>query len=302
VLGITAQDVARAENRVPDAPAWLNEAALAELLRSGATFRPQNVEAIRRGPVDFLLAWIQHPDVDGYRGLANQVPYLFAASARHFPVSATAGLAREAALLLHDPGRVPHAGDSGSVSWWWNAGSVGCLTRVSGAVLEMALVVDDRADHLADNDRQADGWREWLRIANALNLREQPTIVTTLSEADMEAGTERAEPPPVRDIEFDIVWDPEWRSVRDLAAPGAERAFAEHLVRHAQRDTGEPVPVPVVGYETEEGTPVDFAWPDRRIAVFVDLEAGDPRVAELAGWRVFGDDPDAVLAALKEAA
>lgn len=303
VLGVTAQDVARAQSGTPDAPAWLNDGAIAELMRSGATFRPQNVESIRRGPVDFLLAWIQNPDVDGHRGLANQIPFLFAASARQFLMDATADLAREAALLLLDSGRVPPAGDSGGVSWWWNAGSVGCLTRVRGAVLETALVVDDRADHLADNDQTADGWREWLRISNALNLREQPTIITALSDVGAEAGTHQAEPQTVRDIGFDLVWAPAWRSVHDLAASGAERVFAEQLARYAQRDAGELFPVSVVGYETDEGTPADFAWPDAKIAVFLDLEADDPRVAELPGdWRVFGDDPDAVFAALKEAA
>jgi ATP-dependent helicase YprA (DUF1998 family) len=301
VLGITAQDVARAEGGTSDMPAWLNDGVIAELMRSGATFRPQNVDVIRRGPVAFLLAWIQNPDVDGTRGLSNQLPLLFAPSARHFLTGATANLASEAALLLRDPGRVPHAGDSGSASWWWNTGSVGCLTRVRGTVLEMALVVDDRADHLADNDQAAEGWREWLRIANTLNLREEPTIITALSDLDTAARTDQAEPRTVRDIDLDLVLDPEWQSVHDLASV-AERVFAEQLVRHGQRNAGELLPVPVIGYETDEGTPVDLAWPDRKIAVFLDLEADDPRVAELPGWRVFGDDPDAVFAALKEAA
>ena len=302
VLGITAQDVARAESGTPDAPAWLNDGAIAELMRSGATFRPQNVEAIRRGPVDFLLAWIQNPDVDGHRGLANQIPFLLVPSVRHFQMDVTADLAGEAALLLLDPDRVPPAGAAGSVAWWWEAGSVGCLTRAKGAVLEMALVIDDRKDHLADKDQAADGWREWLRISNALNLREGLTIITALSDVDTEAGTGHAKPQVVRDIEVDLVWEPKWRSVHDLAASGAERTFIERLVRYAQGDTGDSVPVPVVGYETAEGTPVDFAWPDAKIAVFLDLEADDPRVMELADWRVFGDDPDAVFAALKEAA
>ena len=48
----------------------------------------------------------------------------------------------------------------------------------------MALVVDDRTDHLADKDHAADGWREWLRISNALNLREQPTIITALTDVE----------------------------------------------------------------------------------------------------------------------
>ena len=303
VLGVTAQDVARAESGTFDAPAWLNDGAIAELMKSGATFRPQNVEAIRRGPVDFLLAWIQNPDVDGLRGLANQIPFLFAPSARHFQMDATADLAGEAALLLLDPDRVPPAGDSGSVAWWWEAGSVGCLTRAKGAVLEMALVVDDRADHLADKDYAADGWREWLRISNALNLREQPTIITALTDAEAAAGADHAEPRIVRDIEFDLVLDGEWQSAHDQTISVAEQAFVENLARLAQRDSEERVPVPVVGYEAEDGIPVDFAWPDKKIAVCLDIDAGDRQVLELAKWRVFdGDDPDAVLEALRKAA
>jgi len=303
VLGVTAQDVARAESVIFSAPAWLNDGAIAELMRSGATFRPQNVEAIRRGPVDFLLAWIQNPDVDGRRGLANQIPYLFAPSARHFQMDATADLAGEAALLLLDPDRVPPAGDPGSVAWWWDDGSVGCLTRAKGAVLEMVLVVDDRTDQLADKDQAADGWREWLRISNALNLREQPTIITALTDAEAEAKAGHAEPRIVRDIEFDLVMDREWQSAHDQTISVTEQAFVENLARLAQQDSEERVPGPVVGYEAEDGIPVDFAWPDKKIAVCLDIDAGDRQVLEMAKWRVFdGDDPDAVLKALRKAA
>jgi hypothetical protein len=303
VLGVTAQDVTSAENGTSGAPAWLNDSVIAELMRSGGTFRPQNVEAIRRGPLDFLLAWIQNPDVDGHRALANQIPFLFAPSARHFPMSVTADLAREAGLLLRAPDRIPAAGDPGITGWWWQAGSVGCLTRVRGAVLETALVVDDRTDHLADKDQAADGWREWLRISNALNLREQLTVITALTDAETEAGAEHAEPSPVRPVEFDLDLDGEWQSVRDQAISVAEQAFVENFVRRAQQEPAKPVPQPVVGYEAEEGIPIDFAWPDKKVAVCLDIEAGDRQVLELAKWRVFdGDDPDAVLEALREAA
>ena len=57
-----------------------------------------------------------------------------------------------------------------------------------------------------------------------------------------------------------------------------------------------------MGYEAEDGIPLDFAWPDKRIAVCLDLDADERRVLEMAGWRVFPDDPDAVFAALREAA
>ena len=163
-------------------------------------------------------------------------------------------------------------------------------------------MVDDRTEQLADKDQTADGWREWLRISNALNLREQPTIITALSDVTTGAGSDHAKPRTVRDIEFDLHCLPEWQSAHDLATSGAERAFIDQFARHAQRDAGQSIPVPVVGFEAEDGIPIDFAWPDSKIAVCLDLDADDRRVLEMAGWRVFPDDPDAVFAALREAA
>ena len=80
VLGITARDVEHARAGTFETPAWLDGDVIAALMSSSVTFRPQNVEAIRRGPIDFLLSWIQSPDVDGHRVLANRLPFLFVPS------------------------------------------------------------------------------------------------------------------------------------------------------------------------------------------------------------------------------
>ena len=122
VLGITARDVEHARNGTNEAPAWLRDDVIANLMSSSVTFRPQNVEAIRRGPIDFLLSWIQSPDVDGLRVLANHLPFMFAPTAQHFTMDPTADLAREAALRLLDPDRITPAGDAGTAAWWWSAG------------------------------------------------------------------------------------------------------------------------------------------------------------------------------------
>ena len=79
----------------------------------------------------------------------------------------------------------------------------------------------------------------------------------------------------------------------------------EALARHWAGAAADTIPVPVVGYEAEGGIPIDFAWPDARIAVFLDpgsLDAEDRRVLGLNRWRVLASDPDAILTALKEAA
>jgi ATP-dependent helicase YprA (DUF1998 family) len=299
VLGITARDVELAQAGTFEAPGWLSDPVIAILLGSGVSFRPQNVEATRRGPIDFLLAWIQNPDVEGHRALANYLPLLFAQAASHFTMDPAADLAQEAALRLVEA----PVGDAGVGAWWWTTGPVGFLTRTSGEIpalarMEVALVIDDRTEQLVSQEQTAGGWREWLRIANALNLREQPTAITTFSDVSGHGAPEQVKHVPVRDAAA-LVPD-ELRAAHEDGTV-AERAFIEEFARLA---AGEPIPAPTVGYEVEEvdRLPVDLAWPDVKIAVLLDLDPDAKRDLVLAGWRVFPDDPDAVLAALRKAA
>jgi ATP-dependent helicase YprA (DUF1998 family) len=316
VLAITARDVEHARNGTFETPTWLNGDVIAALMSSTVTFRPHNVETIGRGPIEFLLSWIQSPDVEGHRVLANRLPFLFVQTAEQLSIDPTVDLADEAALRLYDPGRVIPAGEAPSTAWWWSAGGVGCLTRASGdditvALVETALVIDDRAESLADREPSADAWREWLRVSNALNLREQPTMITTTTAEGTGAVGDQAKHATVRhdSVAFDglggAALSPSWQAVRDLTISGAERLFVEELARLDARAAAEAIPTPVVGHEADGGIPVDFAWPDARIAVFLDLEtldADDRRVLELNRWRVLTNDPVAILAALKEAA
>src|SRR5262249_5184211 len=153
--------------------------------------------------------------------------------------------------------------------------AVGCLIRASGDLLEVALVIDDRDDVIHEGGH-ANAWREWLRISNALNLREQPTWIITVSEV-----LAHDIPQPARTAVGDVPKNlaPEWQAIRDLTLEGRERHLVEQL---AQDDS---IPVPVLGYETEGGIPIDFAWPEAQVAVCFDE---DDR-AELGanGWRVF---------------
>jgi ATP-dependent helicase YprA (DUF1998 family) len=312
VLGITHRDIDQAHENARTAPPWLNDSILGELMGATGAFRQRDTDAIRYGPVSFLLDWLQDPDPGGRRALADYLPYLFAQGSRQLQLSPAADLTREAALLLADPHHEPASEDStaanpASMSWWWSNGTAGLLARATGEdfaslTIETVLVVDDRAETLADHDRSEDGWREWLRISNALVLRDQPTVITTLTDASVGAGEAGEKLRGVRKIEFDLVLDSDWQAARGLAESAAERAFLDGLAQATVTPQGSSLPAPEVGYETGDGLPVDFAWPDARIAVFLDLEDDDSRVLELPGWRVFGNDRDAVAAALREAA
>src|SRR6266513_5917737 len=118
---------------------------------------------------------------------------------------------------------------------------------MSGQVLELALVVDDR-DEVLREGHHADAWREWLRISNALNLREQPTWIAAVTEVLTDTVPRAAKATTVGGGEGLL---PEWQAIRELALEGAERSFVEGLARLGS------IPVPVVGYETDGGIPID---------------------------------------------
>ena len=288
VLGITARDVEHAQAGTIDAPAWLRDDVVAQLLSSSVSFAHQNVESIRRGPIDFLLAWIQKPDIQGHRALASHLPLMFAPNATHFWMDPKDDLSREAALRLIDPHRRASESGTAANAWWWSTGPVGCLTRMSGQVLELALVVDDR-DETLDESHHADAWREWLRISNALNLREQPTWIATVTEVLAEAVPRTARATPVGGSEG---LPPEWQAIWRLALDGAERTFIEGLARLGS------IPVPVMGYETDSGIPIDFAWPDKHLAVRLEPDESDQQDLKSVGWHWIPADPAAVAAAL----
>jgi len=54
---------------------------------------------------------------------------------------------------------------------------------------------------------------------------------------------------------------------------------------------------PEVGYEVD-GIPLDFAWPDRRVAVAVELAEEDRAEVEAQGWTFLPADAEQITAAL----
>ena len=283
VLGITAADVRAAQDSALVDPPWWNEQVVGHLLSSGMyAFTPQAVTAVRQGPFAFLAAWLQKPEVPETGALAGALPFFFAPTSEHLTLPAGADLARVAAGLLD--GEPAEAG--AAAGWWWRFGAVGLLARQvapGSQAIEVALVLDDRAGAV-DGVGHREAWAEWLRISNALALREQPTTIAAVSE--ILAGQVTAAAPSAETR----VLAPEWQAVVDLAY-GLEKEIALGLA-----DGGVPV-APEVGYEVD-GIPLDFAWPDRRVAVAVELAEEDRAEVEAQGWTFLPADAEQITAAL----
>ena len=196
VLGITARDVEHARDGTFEAPAWLDDGVIADPdeFRRHVPAPERGGHPARPGRLPALL----DPEPGRRRTPgAGQSPPLHVRPGR--PAlhrwTPAADLAREAALRLLDPDRVTSGRGRGHRRLVVER-RIGRLPHqdVGRRVLEVALVIDDRTENLADKDQAADGWREWLRISNALNLREQPTIVTALTEASDQGVADHAKP------------------------------------------------------------------------------------------------------------
>ncbi len=296
VLGVTAADVEAAESGKIPAPAWLNLDVLATLLESSHfAFSAQTVDALRGGPVEFLMSWLQKPEVAETRALAGALPFLFAAPpGEQLTLAADADLSREALVrLTGDGGGVVGDGPTEvpAQGWWWREGDLGLLARSAPSTgvpaIEVAVVLDDRAAAL-DHPSHRASWAQWLRISNALSLREQPTVIASVSQ--VLGGQVTSAPAAPAAAGFDLSYA--WEVVVEVAMDGPEKDLVLEL---AQAGT---IPTPEMGFEVDGGFPIDIAWPDRHVAVCFELGDDDRAALVAAGWTCAEPTVDAVAAAL----
>jgi ATP-dependent helicase YprA (DUF1998 family) len=284
VLGVTIQDVTADENGTTSKPWWYS-ADLAGSVMNVPHFQapPEAYKALGRGPVDWLLTWVSNPSPDAVRNVARAAPMFLSPGAQPVQVADTANLedvARAALLDEHLPTgtRRVHLHRAGALAVVIEMGG--------GGVVEVAAVLDDRNSVL--DDAHGDAWRAWLRLSNALALRDWPTVVTTTSlvePSDSDSDTaDHARPVGV------------WADVYDASTPGVERALVAALAGHHG------LTPPVVGAEGPDGIPLDVCWPDLQVVVaFEHMPPQDRADLTAAGWRVVDPTPDLVAAALADA-
>jgi hypothetical protein len=165
-------------------------------------------------------------------------------------------------------------------------GSLAAVVEMTAGVVEVAVVLDDRAETLGDE--HADSWRAWLRLANALGPRDWPTNMTTTSLIEpVTAQPERAGPGrPVG----------AWADAYDAALTEIEKELISAL---ADQD----VAPPTVGAEGPDGIPLDICWPAHRVAVaFAHMSQQDRSDLAGHGWYLVEPDPAQVATALTRAA
>ncbi|MCD2186623.1 DEAD/DEAH box helicase [Actinomycetospora soli] len=282
VLAVTAADVLAAEQDTVQSPSWFSEATVGQLIGQGPFMAsPAAYDMLRKGPIDWLIAWVSAPAPSDTATVARAVPMFMPVGAEAVSLATAAPLA---AASLPDP---PTGERTVFVRRF---GSCTVVIEPVGSTFSCALVLDDRDAAL--DASHAEGWREWLRLSNALALRDWPTVITTTSRVGA-ASPSLAVASTADEALPDLPL--EWRPAYEKAAPGIERDLIVTLARHGG------LPVPAIGDEGPAGIPVDMGWPDRLLAVQLPgMPDEDRSDLQAEGWRVVEPEADKITAVLVE--
>lgn len=289
VVSVSWQDLVDAEEQAVKAPAWFAEGRWSKALQmSNGALRPAMRDLVTGGPLDLLTSWVASPDPAGLSALAEHLPLLLVGAGDNGRLDLATPLPR-AALALHDGQPLPTAGEK--VAWAWKQDTLTVLARnTHGRATEIAVLLDDRDEHLGEHHKQA--WTDWLRLSNLLNLRLQEAHVLARSQVS---------DPAAENLVVDVAHP---AMTVKLSGPWAD--LVEQVIGDAAKDliaelADAGVVPPEVGREAGDGIPLEIAWPDRQVVVDLELTADDRDDLAGLGWVVVPPDVTAVRDALSSA-
>jgi hypothetical protein len=292
VLAVTAQDVADTEQGTGSPPEWFSEQMVGQLIAQPQFMaQPAAYGALRTGPIDWLIGWVSSPSPTNVRTVARALPMFMRNGAKLLHVASDPRLEDVGRAVLLDE-TLPEGGTR--VVAIRRFGALAVVVEPDGSLVKVALVLDDRDGSL--DMAHADAWREWLRLSNAVALRDWPTVITTTS---LSAAMEATPTPPGTQTpdEAPTSLSGAWAKAFDATRQGIERELILELARH------EGLASPVIGVEGPDGIMLDVSWPDLRVAVAVPpMPDEDRHDLEAAGWRVVEPSPEAIVAAVASAA
>lgn len=281
VWSLTHADLDSFADDSPASPAWLGSAAPTAEAVGAQVCGPGDVSVsdLLGDPLTVLTRLLRIPDTDRWQRAAQSVAIalLGPSPTPHLAVpGALAALAR-ADLLQENP--VLDAGAAQLFAVSTPGGASLALDVRAVDDVRTVLAVDDR-DGVVGTPDHLTAWRDWLALANVLQLM-PPGHARTTSLAglvDDPAG------------QSTLLADPAWAEI----AATYDEPEADFIRLLANTHT----PLPEAGLEVADGEHViDLAWPEEHVAVVFDVD--DERATWLAadGWSLVPP----TLAAVREA-
>ncbi|MFD1811782.1 DEAD/DEAH box helicase [Rhodococcus gannanensis] len=274
------EDLQRFKDGESAQPAWLTEQAASNTMKAG-NLRPAIVKQLAADPVTILLAFITDPDREAWEAVGKWLPMALVRGDNRSKGDGSS-IADNTVRLLD--GTAASFGQGTDMCWFHTDGPLAVTAAMradSTRTINAVLVVDDRDETLEIHDGRA--WKDWLRLSNWLGLSSNH-LVTTRSLIEAGVGGPTAKP--------DAELAPEWQAVFDSTVSDAEKQL---VIALAAAD----LPVPTVGYETDGGEVVDFAWGDVLIGVLLDPDDDAANTMSEAGWTLCPPDAEQIAAALQ---
>ncbi|MDQ2845590.1 MAG: DEAD/DEAH box helicase [Actinomycetota bacterium] len=264
---------------------WLTESVTGQLLGDphGAALSQSAIDDVRGGAVPQLLSVVGDPMASS-RAAVSDLTWLYLAgtSSRVGLPNGTDTIAQAVELLDGKTTAGPVAGVL------WRQPHLVALTVLSatGAPVRTVVVLDDSPTAVQSSTHRA-AWWQWLELSNALAYAGYPVVVTARSS--VAAGL--AVPGSAAD---QVALSAAFADVPADTLSPAERSLLVELDRRK-------LIAPTIGWESADGIPLDIAWPNRRVAVVLDLSVADRTELEHEGWTLVAADPDAIAHALSRA-
>ncbi|MBR7193518.1 DEAD/DEAH box helicase [Gordonia sp. SCSIO 19800] len=274
------EDLQRFKDKAAPAPPWFTEQAASKIMAAG-NLRPTVVKLLSADPITTLLSFLTDPDLDTWEQVGRWVPMMFVGGGTRAKGDGDSVGARALDLL---DGKTPHFGDGVDMCWSYIDGPLvaAATMRPSTRTTNAVLALDDRDDRLEVLDGHA--WKEWLRLSNWLGLSRNHRI-TTRSLLDQNDAAP-ASAPTSADLSH------HWRVAFDATVSDAEKQLVLALAAAN-------VPVPELGYETDDGNVVDFVWVDHGIGVLLDPDETTAHTMSDAGWTMCPPDAEAIATAIR---
>lgn len=274
------EDLQRFKNNEVAQLAWLTEHGSSTAMKAGK-LRPAIVKHLAADPITTLLAFITDPDRDAWESVGQWLPMALVRPDNRSKGDGAAIASNALSLLA---GTDASFGDGADMCWSYSDGPLVVTAAMSPGTrtINAVLAVDDHDEHLEVLDGRA--WKEWLRLSNWLGLSRHHRI-TTRSLLELDSTS-----PALRPASEDLA--PAWQAVYAETVSDTEKQLVLAL---AAAD----VPVPELGFETEVGDVVDFAWSDSRIGVLLDEDSDTASTMAESGWTICPPDAEAIAAAIR---
>ena len=319
-------------------PPFVDEGMVRQWADGGVQYRELE-PMLRATPLEILVRVVRRAKTDRLRRLGEELPYLLVPTTDRSALTTPGedSAERLGANLLD--GRKPDPfTDPMRLAVVRGRDELALVGLLGPPRRSLTLVLDDREEALR-RESSAESWRAWLHLANLAqgephgdSLR---LTTKSLVEAGIDVGSDEARAPRVPSAEepaataapaeraqeaqttdSQVVLEPTalsadyafipqsgggaeeplspaWQEALDEAYDETERQLIGVLARYD-------IEPPVIGDEYGAGTPLDFAWPERKVGVTSsELEARERAALEREGWEIVGPDPEAVLAALQ---